>query len=281
MGVAEGDRAPEVLRLPCARGREVTVVAAGAGRPVVFLHSGVGSAGEWKQVFARWPPNYRLLAIDVHRSASVIDNLDDCAEQVFAVAGEVGAPLWLIGFSWGGATALRVATVAPDLVDALSLIEPEAYAMLGADAGATQDRADGDAYRQICALRDEWRVQVRAGRWDAAFEACIDFYNGPGSFAAWPAARRESFLAAQQARGDLWDVLFDTQRLDLASLARVTATIHLIEGSASSAVDHAICGVLRRHLPHARHTVIPGAGHMMPLTHAVPLTQALLAGTEG
>ena len=107
----------------------------------------------------------------------------------------------LVGFSWGGATALHVAAAAPGLVDSLALIEPEAYGLL-----RTQDAV---AYAQICDLRDRWRAHVRAGRWYEAFEEFIDFYNGPGSFARWPSQRREAFLAVQQARGDLSDILFD------------------------------------------------------------------------
>ena len=41
-------------------GRRVKVIEKGTGTPVVFLHSGVGSAGEWKQVFSLWPEGYRL-----------------------------------------------------------------------------------------------------------------------------------------------------------------------------------------------------------------------------
>ena len=96
------------------------------------------------------------------------------------------ASVCLVGFSWGGATALRVAAAAPDLVDSLAVIEPEAYALL-----RTQDL---DAYTQICGLRDRWRAHVRAGRWYEAVEEFIDFYNGPGSFAGGRrrAARRFS-----------------------------------------------------------------------------------------
>ena len=43
-------------------------------------------------------------------------------------------------------------------------------------------------------------------------------------------------------------------------------------------VDHAICDLVRRQVPRAQHTVIEGAGHMMPLTHPEPLTRALLSG---
>jgi lipase len=267
--------ATSVLRTPLER--RVKVVEQGTGRPVVFLHSGVGSAGEWKQVFSLWPDGYRLVAVEAHRDGSgpAVDGrvtLDDYADHVYAVAEHVGSSLCLVGFSWGGATALRVAAEAPELVDSLAVVEPEAYALLRGQ--------DADAYNQICGLRDRWRAHVRAGRWSEAFEEFVDFYNGPGSFARWPAPRREAFLAVQQSRGDLWHVLFDEDRLTLEALGNLTAPVHVVEGSQTSAVDHAICEVIRRHAPHARHTLIEGAGHMMPLTHAEPLTGALVSGIE-
>lgn len=264
-----------ILRTPLAR--HVKVVERGAGTPVVFLHSGVGSAGEWKQVFSLWPERYRLVAIEAYRDGtdpgvSGRRSLDDYADQVYAVAAHVGGPVHLVGFSWGGATALRVAAAAPGLVKSVALIEPEAYALL-----RTQDAG---AYAEICGLRDRWRAHVRAGCWYEAFAEFVDFYNGPGSFARWAPARREAFLEAQQSRGDLWDVLFDDRLLTLDALAGLTAPVHVIEGTQSSAVDHAICNVVRRHLPHPQHTVIEGAGHMMPLTHPEPLTRVLLTGMQ-
>ena len=122
-----------VLRTPL--GRRVKAVQQGAGTPVVFLHSGVGSAGEWKQVFSRWPQGYGLFAIDAYRDGTGLGaasrrSLDDYADQVYAVAEHVGVPVCLVGFSWGGATALRVAAAAPELVESLAVVEPEAYALL-------------------------------------------------------------------------------------------------------------------------------------------------------
>ena len=262
--------------LTTPRGRRVKVIERGTGLPVVFLHSGVGSAGEWKQVFSLWPEGYRLVAIEAYRDgtgpgATERRNLDDYADQVYAVAEHVGGAVSLVGFSWGGATALRVAAAASDLVNWLAVIEPEAYALL-----RTQDT---DAYAQICGLRDRWRAHVHAGRWYEAFEEFIDFYNGPGSFARWPPPRRQAFLALQQSRGDLWDVLFD-DLLTPDALAQVTAPVHVVEGSQTSAVDHAICNVVRLHVPHAQHTLIEGAGHMLPLTHPQSLTNALLTGIK-
>jgi lipase len=267
--------ATTTLRTPL--GRRVKVIEQGTGTPVVFLHSGVGSAGEWKPAFSLWPEGYRLVAIEAYRDGTGPGvagrrSLDDYADQVYAVAEHVGLSVCLVGFSWGGATALRVAAAAPELVDSLAVIEPEAYALL-----RTQDP---DAYAQICGLRDRWRAHVRAGRWYEAFEEFVDLYNGPGSFARWPPPRREAFLAVQRTRGDLWDVLFDDRLLALDALAGITAPVHVVEGSRTSGVDHAICDVVRRHVPHAQHTLIEGAGHMMPLTHPEPLTRALLTWIE-
>jgi lipase len=269
---ADSTATPAILRTPL--GRRIKVLERGTGTPVVFLHSGVGSAGEWKQVFSLWPEGYRLVAIESHHHASALgpaahQTLDDYADQVHAVAEHAGEPVRLVGFSWGGATALRAAATSPELVDSLAVIEPEAYALL-----RTQNSV---AYAQICELRDRWRFQVRAGRWYDAFQEFIDFYNGPGSFGRWPPPRRDAFLAVQQGRGDLWDVLLDERLLTLDSLAGLTAPVHVVEGSLSTTVDHAICDVVGRHVPHARHSLIEGAGHMMPLTHAAPLTRALLA----
>jgi pimeloyl-ACP methyl ester carboxylesterase len=262
--------------LPTPRGRRVKVIEQGTGTPIVFLHSGIGSAGEWKQVFSLWPDGYRLIAVEVYRDGTGPGeagrrDLDDYADQVYAVAEQVGAPLRLVGFSWGGVTALRVASARPELVESLAVIEPEAYALL-----RTQDAA---AYAQISDLRDRCRAHIHAGQWYEAFEQFVDFYNGPGSFARWPPDRREAFLAAQRTRGDLWDVLFGDV-LTVDALTGVSAPVHVVEGSETSAVDHAICDLVRRKIPRARHTLIEGAGHMMPLTHPEPLTRALLTGIE-
>ena len=161
------------------------VVEQGAGSPVVFLHSGVGSAGEWRDVFSIWPPGHRLIAVDAYRGGSGPGlpghrSLDDYADQVHAVVSHVGQPIHLAGFSWGGATALQVAVTAPTVLASVAVIEPEAYSLLEPD--------DEPAFTALRDLRDRWREDVRAGDWYGAFERFIDFYNGRGSFAAWPAA---------------------------------------------------------------------------------------------
>jgi lipase len=260
-----------ILRTPS--GRTVTIIERGNGTPAVFLHSGVGSAGEWREVFSRWPEGYRLIAVDAYRDGDGLGapgrrTLGDYADQVHAVVNHVGEPVHLAGFSWGGATGLQVAVTTPDVLASLTVVEPEAYSLLRTE--------HAQAFAEITELRDRWREHAGAGRWYEAFEEFMDFYNGPGSFASWPTDRREAFLDEQRARGDLWDVLFDAP-LTGEALTTVAVPMHVVEGSATSAVDHAICDVVLRHVPQAEHSIIEGAGHMMPLSHAAELTRALVA----
>jgi pimeloyl-ACP methyl ester carboxylesterase len=273
------DRAePRTRVVPTPAGATVKIVErVGNGAPMVFLHSGVGSAGEWRQVFTMWPDADRLVAVDafgdgVGPGRPGRRTLDDFADQVLAVAEYVGEPVRLVGFSWGGATALHVGATAPRVLASLTVIEPEAYGLL--------TPADGPAYLTISALRDRCRDHMRADRWYEAYEEFVDYYNGSGSFAGWPAARRARFLDDQRKRGDLWDVLFEAP-LTADSLAAVPLPVHLVEGSATSVVDHTICALVLRHLSRPEHTLIEGAGHMIPLTHAAALTRALIEGFTG
>jgi lipase len=273
---AEGDRVggaePRISMIATPAGNRVKIIERGGGAPVVFLHSGVGSAGEWRGVFERWPEGHRLVAVDAYGDGAGPGvagsrSFDDYADQVLAVVHHVGEPIHLVGFSWGGATALHVGATASPVLASLTVIEPEAYSLLTG--------ADEPAFSVISELRDRWRDHVRAGRWYEAFEEFIDFYNGPGTFAGWPAPRRDRFLDVQRARGDLWDVLFGAP-LSARTLREIPLPVHVVEGSATSVVDHTICELVRRHVPHAEHTLLDGAGHMLPLTHAPQLTPPLV-----
>jgi lipase len=270
-GDSAGRAEVRVSTLATPAGSLVKVIERGSGVPVVFLHSGVGSAGEWRGVFELWPDGHRLVAVDAYGAGvgpgvAGRRHLDDYADQVLAVVDHVGEPIHLVGFSWGGATALHVGATASPVLASLTVIEPEAYSLL--------TTSDEPAFSAISELRKRWRGHVRAGRWYEAFEEFIDFYNGPGTFARWPASRRDPFLDVQRSRGDLWDVLFEAP-LTAGTLGEIPLPVHVVEGSATSVVDHAICGVVRRDVRHAEHSLVEGAGHMLPLTHATQLTRAL------
>jgi pimeloyl-ACP methyl ester carboxylesterase len=59
-------------------------------------------------------------------------------------------------------------------------------------------------------------------------------------------------------------------------LEAVTAPVILAEGDASPPVIAEINTALARRLPNTRRLVVPEAGHMLPLTHPVPLGRAVM-----
>jgi lipase len=56
--------------LPVPGGGTVKIIERGVGPPVVFLHSGVGSAGEWREAFSLWPEGHSLIAVDAYRGGT-------------------------------------------------------------------------------------------------------------------------------------------------------------------------------------------------------------------
>jgi pimeloyl-ACP methyl ester carboxylesterase len=55
----------------------------------------------------------------------------------------------------------------------------------------------------------------------------------------------------------------------------------LLEGAASPAVIPAILDELARRLPQVRRVVVPGAGHMLPMTHTAAVAGAIAAHLAG
>src|SRR5262245_51414320 len=49
----------------------------GRGRPVVLLHSSMGSKGQWRPLFERMRRSHRLIAIDLHGYGSTPMPSDD------------------------------------------------------------------------------------------------------------------------------------------------------------------------------------------------------------
>ena len=257
-------------------GRRVKVIEEGEGTPMVFLHSGVGSAGEWKQVFSLWPEGHRLIAIEAYRDGSGPGpvegrSLDDYADQVYAVAAHVGGPVHLVGFSWGGATSLRVAVRRP--------------------SSSTRSPSSSPRHTGCCGPRTPTpSPDLRPARSAGARCARRALARGlRGVRRLLQRARLVRRLAGAAPRGvsrrpagagETSGTFSSTTCSRSTRSAGVTAPVHVVEGSQTSTVDHAICDVVRRHVPDARHTLIEGAGHMMPLTHPEPLARALLTGIE-
>jgi pimeloyl-ACP methyl ester carboxylesterase len=123
---------PEIGATADANGVKTNYLEAGQGDPVVLIHGsgpGVTAYANWRLVMPTLAENFRVLAPDMvgfgysERPANISYGLQTWADQVLGLMDtlEVGRA-HLVGNSFGGAIALRIAAQHPDRVGKMVLM---------------------------------------------------------------------------------------------------------------------------------------------------------------
>lgn len=250
------------------------ITVTGQGPAVVALHSSLSSRRQWRHLAARLEGNFRLIAVDlagygVNQGVPAMRpwRLDaECSLVQAALASVLPAdePFHLVGHSFGGASALRMAALDSARVLSLTLFEPTAFHLL--PQGHERTEIEGVALMVASMLGRGAAMQ--------AAEVFIDFWNGAGTFAALRADKR-AMLGAQIHKVALdFDALLN-EPLDLADYRHLSMPVCLLKGATSPACTRTLVDLLRRTLPQAM-TLTTDGGHMAPLTHG-EATAALMA----
>jgi pimeloyl-ACP methyl ester carboxylesterase len=240
---------------------------AGAGPGVVCLHSNASSSAQWRALMDELAPDHHVLAPDLYGAGKSPDwpsdrviSLADEAALVEPVLQRAGTPVVLVAHSHGAALALRIAVQAPARIRALALYEPTLFALIEAD-GPAPNEADG--------IRDAVTAAARAldaGDADTAAAHFIDYWTGPGSWAATPDARKPA-IAASVRHVRRWAHALMTEPTPLAPFAALRMPVLLMTGDASTVSAHGVARRLAPVLPQVTRVGFPGLGHMGPITH--------------
>ncbi|MGF1628588.1 MAG: alpha/beta fold hydrolase [Kiloniellaceae bacterium] len=247
----------------------------GPARPVVALHSSASTGGQWKSL-ATALAGREVITPDLpgYGRASFRDGArDDAASlagdaaavlRTLGARADVGAPAFhLVGHSYGGAVALKIALSYPQRVLSLTLIEPVLFHLLPL-AGGDEDMR---LYRGILGIRDRLRGAVAAG-WPAhGMAAFVDFWNGEGAWDKADAEQRQRLAAQARAvlrnfaacLGESWPA---------TDIARLAMPLLTISGEASPAVARRLTDKLVDAAGEVTAARLFDAGHMSPLTHA-------------
>lgn len=257
------------------------VLDAGAGRPVVLLHSSVSGNRQWKALIADLRDHHRVLAINLLGYGDTPpwpgtrpQRLSDQAALVHAAIDGIDGPVALVGHSFGGAVAMRAAVELGDRAGALVLLEPNPFSLL-AGAGRTA------AYAEACALRDHVRRHGGAQEWDVVAERFSDYWLGDGTWAAMPISRRAAFVAALPPNQHEWDAVTDPD-LGLDDVAPTDVPTLVVHDPATRRPIRELVEVLADARPDWRFHALPDGGHMAPLVRpdlVDPVVTAFLAGT--
>ncbi len=236
----------------------------------LLLHCSLASSDAWRGVAGHLTSDLTMKALDFpgHGNSVDWDGTGDYHELCYDVAvAFLTRPMHLIGHSLGATVALRLAVEQPELVRSLVLIEPVFFAAAkGLDAYAVFEKEVAPFAKAFGAGQNEDAARMFTDLW--------------GTGAAWqdlPAALRQSFVDRIELIPATEGALYHDNAGVVAQgkIEGITCPVLLIEGDHSPAIIHAINGALAKRLPDATRVSVKGAGHMVPITHAKEVAQAI------
>ncbi|MCH2165190.1 MAG: alpha/beta hydrolase [Marinovum sp.] len=236
-------------------------------RSALAVHCSLAHSGSWRDVSRHLAERLTITAFDLPghgRSASW-----DGEREIQSLSCAIGAALVpdggkidVLGHSFGGTVALRYALDHPERVRSLTLIEPVFFAAAIRGHPHTQARLDEDFARFV----DAWD----AGDLDAAARAFTAIW---GDGTPWHKLSRmaQRALAAQihlipAANAALFDDVGGM--LDDCRLETLGVPVLFLQGGETHWIIPQISKALAARLPDATCVTVPGAGHMVPISHA-------------
>ncbi|MEO3891516.1 alpha/beta hydrolase [Nonomuraea sp. B5E05] len=244
----------------------------GQGRPLVFLHGGIGDGDvDWDRLlghltgwFTCYLPSMRGRGLSGdHPDVSPGRQVDD----VLTYVDSIGGPTGLVGWSAGANLALGAAARS-DAVDAVALLEPPMRSLMDEQEQAVI----GDAVARMGKLAAE-------GDLTAAVRA---FAGGPFNDEEIAAAENAGYFeATSRYVMHLLNLLPQVMAYegptaeDPAVLNAISARVLVLYGSDTLPFYQAGARHVAVHVPDARVREVPGAGHAAPLTHPEAIAKAL------
>ena len=239
---------------------------AGNGPNVVCLHSSAASSSQWLPLMEQLCDKYRVLAVDLYGEGksppwtSARDcTLDDELVLLNPLLDE-RTPFVLVGHSYGGAVAMRLALAKRQSVQALVLYEPALWGFLA--------RVDpyGDGTKEIEAVRQSLIERFDLGNDEAATQGFMDYWLGAGTWASLPEYRRPSLIQGARANAKKWrESLGPT--FSEEEFQKLRLPVLLLAGSNTTLAAGSVVTRLQALLPQAEVVNLQGLGHLGPLTH--------------
>jgi 2-hydroxymuconate-semialdehyde hydrolase len=263
-----------------AGGLELNVVEAGSGAPVVLVHGLPSNVGDWGPLpEALASRGLRAIAYDrIGYGWSSRAPVAGDAYTFASSARELGALLdalgieraALVGWSYGGGVVQTLAADAPERVAQLVLIGSvgPAYADVPRDAvGRVAGSPLGVAlFRWVGSIPPLARATTGAN--------LAEMFSGAEHV---PAGFLERTRAQLALPGTLEAFAAESERLDARALApeRIAAPALVVHGDDDRGVPLAVAEDLEQRLPQGELLVFSDGSHMLPVTHAERLADAL------
>jgi pimeloyl-ACP methyl ester carboxylesterase len=245
----------------------------GAGPSVVLVPGSCSTSAAWRPVMSRWGGGFRCVTTSLlgyggtaERRTALDADIAHEAEILEAVIRRTGGPAHLVGHSFGGLVALAVALRNLVPLQSLTIVEAPAVELL-------RHREEDRHYQAFKAMTEAYFAAFHAGD-EAAIASMIDFYGGPGTFAAWPERVRRYAVQTTVVNIRDWASAFGFSPTP-DSLAKIDVPTLVLRGGASHPAMQRANELLGRCMGNASVTTISRAAHFMISTHVEEVAWAI------
>jgi pimeloyl-ACP methyl ester carboxylesterase len=257
----------------------VDFLEAGSGPAVMLVHSSVSGARQWRRLIDDLKADYHVRAVNLFGygktppwSTGAPQSLDDQARLVEAALPPGAETVRLVGHSFGGSVAMKLAARLSGRVARLVLLETNPFYLLEQSGHAA-------AFAEAMKLRNCIKKFGALGEWAAAAEQFADYWGGAGSWENMSADRRSAFAEALKPNYFEWDAVMD-ETTPIEQWARLLPRATLVVSDPKTVFPiREITALLRRSCPMWTFKEIADGGHTAPLTHPElvnPIVQSFL-----
>src|SRR5215218_5059635 len=235
-----------------------------ARRPaVIALHCSGGTGQHWRHLAQELGPSFEVIAPDLFGSVGAPSwsgtdpfSLTDEARRIVTIIDGLLGPVHLVGHSYGGDVAMRVALERPTRIANMTLYEPSAFHLLrqSGDAGAKAYAEISDRARWVCR-------GIISGNYRGSVAGFIDYWNGPGAWALAPEPiQNELTRWAPKAALDFVSLM--NEAAPARGYRLLDFPVLILRGAQTPLPTTVIAEQLSKLLPNSVTAVIAGAGHM-------------------
>ncbi len=235
-----------------------------AAAPILALHGSASSPGQWKalveafrgerEVIAPCLPGYDPRQLE---SLAGTPGLDSRLTPIRERLVNTARPVHIIGHSFGGALALRLGELHPQLVLSICVYEPTALAVLR-QGNESIDLCLLDQFQRLASITANAQAEV-------AMESFINYWMGGNCWQSLAEPVKGGLMSvADVVARDFQDGLAEVA--NDAESQRYEGPVQILSGGATIAAARRIAELLAAELPAADWQRLPGLGHMGPIS---------------